>query len=107
MQGKRKYGRVRAQVSGLTKDDQILIVARTRSFVLLNQGTADCEVDINGNSFTLFGGTPNGDSITFGGYDDCLRSEDINITFGAGTKQLKVIQDILLKEPNYISEKDE
>lgn len=106
MDCERQYGRVRAQITGFTQDGDLPIVARTRSFVLLNQGANDCKIDMNGNSFTLFGGFPTGDSITFGGYDDSLRSENIKIKFiGAGTKKIVVIQDILLKEPNYISEK--
>ena len=98
MQTLKKYGSIRAQISGYTSDSNITIGGRTRSFTFINQGTTNIDVDLNGNSFILSAG----DSITFGGYDDSTRSEDISISFiGAGTNKLVLIRDMILALPNY------
>ena len=94
----RKYGKVQSKVNGFTSDGHLSIAGKTRSFVLLNQGLTNCTIDINGNSFIL----SFGDSITFGGYDDSLRYDDLNFIFAGGTGKVLVIQDILIAEPNYI-----
>lgn len=95
----RKYGKVQSKVNGFTSNGQLSIAGKTRSFVLLNQGDQDVTVGINGNDFLLSAG----DSITFGGYDDSLRYDDLTFIFsGAGVKRLLIIQDILLSEPSYI-----
>lgn len=96
---KRQYGIIRTFPNTYTSDGIVDLRLNTRAFTLVNKGTAN---------ILLYGGTiefllePT-ESITFGGYDDSIRSDEVIFSFsGAGTKKLVSLQDVIMLQPNYI-----
>lgn len=95
----KRYGVIRTFINGFSQSGEINISKNCRSFTLANQGTTTAHIELNGNNFNLDAGK----SVTFGGYDDSVRDDQLKVTFsGAGTNALKLFQDIILKQPNFI-----
>jgi len=95
----RTYGTIKSFSTAYTLKGLIRFSNRTRSFTLLNQGSTDVILFSNSTGLKL---NP-GDSITFGGYDDSIRVDEIEFDFSAVPGSLLImIQDTINTEPSYI-----
>jgi hypothetical protein len=93
-------GKVRSFTTLYTQDTSVNAEDKTRSITFINQGITNVTIGQEPNGVIL---VPNA-SFVLGGFDDCFRSEDLQIIFTGGTGMLKVVRDKEIQAPYYYTE---